>query len=133
MVEIHELAAAADLAGFLRSFAGTTARLHQRSAPCAAVTLQVAAADEAAAELWRWGKREQEKDIRAVLRLLVNRGWLSQTRVDDVVDASPCSPATSLRPALPRRGLGRGPLHPLAGGASISGAVLRCRRPQPGL
>jgi len=51
------------------------------------VTLQAAVADDAASELWRWGKREQEKDIRAVLRLLVNRGWLPQTRVDDVVDA----------------------------------------------
>ena len=77
MAEVRDLATAPDLAGFLNSFAGTTARLHHRSAPYAAVTLQAAAAaDDAAAELWRWGKREQEKDVRAVVSLLVDRGWL---------------------------------------------------------
>jgi AcrR family transcriptional regulator len=87
MPEVRDLAAAPDLASFLHSFAGTTARLHQRSAPYAAVTLQAAAADEAAAELWRWGKREQERDVRAVVSLLVNRAWLPESRVDDAVDA----------------------------------------------
>ena len=87
MAEVRYLAAAPDLASFVNSFAGTTARLHQRSAPYAAVTLQAAAADEAAAELWRWGKREQERDVRAVVALLVNRVWLPKSRVDDAVDA----------------------------------------------
>ncbi len=87
MVEVHELAAATDVGAFLSSFAETTARLHQRSAPYAAATLQAAAADDSAAELWRWGKREQEQDIRAVLGLLVNRGWLTQTHADNAIDA----------------------------------------------
>jgi len=87
MAEVHDLAAAPNPTAFLNSFATTTARLHQRSAAYAAATLQAAATDDSAAELWRWGKREQEKDIRAVLRLIVNRGWLTQTQADDAVDA----------------------------------------------
>lgn len=87
MVEVQDLATSPDLAGFLNSFAGTTARVHQRSAPYAALTLQAAAADDSAAELWRWGKREQEADIRAVLSMVVNSGWLSQPRADHAVDA----------------------------------------------
>lgn len=88
MADVRELGAAPDLDDFLTSFPGTTARLHQRSAPYAAVTRRAAAADDVAAELGRWGKHEQEKGIRAVLALLVKRGCLSQSRADDAVDTA---------------------------------------------
>lgn len=72
----------------LRLGVSSGARLHERSARYAAVTLRAAAADDAAAELWRWGRHEQEKDIRAVLSLVVKRVWLSQSQADDAVDAA---------------------------------------------
>jgi AcrR family transcriptional regulator len=87
MPEVQNLGAAPDLAGFLSSFAGTTIRLHQRSAPYAAVALQAAAVDDAAAEIWRWGKHEQERDVRTIVSVLVDHAWLPRSRVDDVVDA----------------------------------------------
>ena len=86
MVEVQDLSAARDLTGAVRSLAGTVARLHRRSAPYAAVALQAAAVDESAAELWRWGKREQEKDIRAILSALLEAGRLPEERAQQAVD-----------------------------------------------
>ena len=84
--EVRDLTEAQDLAASVRSFVGTVTAVHRRSAPYAAVTLQAAAVDEAAAELWRWGRREQEKDIRVVLGVMVEAGWLSASGAQHAVD-----------------------------------------------
>jgi AcrR family transcriptional regulator len=84
--DAHELAQHSDLHTFLQAMATVISGVHRRSAALAAVTRQAAAVDRGAAELWAWGKRQQELDLRAFLATPVQRGWLSRTRLEEAID-----------------------------------------------
>jgi AcrR family transcriptional regulator len=66
----------ASVVEFLSEFTRWVTRLHGSTAPIAEMVRQAAAVDTGAAELWRWGDKQQVTDCRNLVGLLRNRGWL---------------------------------------------------------
>jgi AcrR family transcriptional regulator len=84
--DVHALGDEQDVASFLSAFAGVTSGVHRRSARLAELTRQAAAADQGAADLWAWGKAEQERDVRNVLAVMVEKAWLDKADLRRAVD-----------------------------------------------
>ncbi len=84
--DVRALRHETDVASFLTAFAAITSEVHRRSARLAELTRQAAAADPGAADLWAWGKVEQERDVRKVLTVMVERAWLDKTDLRRAVD-----------------------------------------------